>query len=367
MDQETVDRILAYEKANSRPLFMYAASGLAALSIVLGLVAFVAANWDGLPDSVKLGGDLLVGVALVVAIFRIGPEDSGWGREVLLTVLGGWTLASIALIGQVYQLGGEARDALALWCLLTLPVFIQGRSRLVASVWFAGYLWTFMEWTDELLGFLQLEDETALALIPALSWFVITAFYQTRLGEKRPHLASVFGGAAQCLLVIMASYMVAIGLVGAEEMEGSVWVAMGLTLPILALLWRRLPAQKGGWREVMVMTQGLLFLPLLIGALAGSGPLGGELVSSLGGLLLFVGYWILIARAALLNGQTGVFRFATFVVAVRLIVVYFELFESLLNTGLVFLSGGVLALVVIRTWHKKNQELLARELGEGGS
>ena len=43
IDQETVDRILAHEKENSRPLFLYAVSGLAALSILISLVALVAA------------------------------------------------------------------------------------------------------------------------------------------------------------------------------------------------------------------------------------------------------------------------------------------------------------------------------------
>lgn len=187
IDQETADRILAYEEANSRPLMIYAMSGLSALSILIGLVAFVAANWDGLPDVVKLGGDLLLGIGLVTAILR--NRVPPWGREVLLTVLGGWVLASIALIGQVYQLGGESRDALSLWCLLTVPIFLLGRSRLVASVWFAGYLWSLTLWLEDLSSFLNLEEETLLAFIPAICWALLALLYKTRLGESAPMFA----------------------------------------------------------------------------------------------------------------------------------------------------------------------------------
>ena len=53
------------------------------------------------------------------------------------------------------------------------------------------------------------------------------------------------------------------------------------------------------------------------------------------------------------------FRIATFLVAARLVIMYFEWVGSLLDTGLLFLTGGALLLFVTRFWYVKQQALLS--------
>lgn len=65
IDSEIAARILAHEaraqaQAGGRPYLLYAVLGLGALSLCIGLISVVAANWDGIPAGAKLALDLLL-------------------------------------------------------------------------------------------------------------------------------------------------------------------------------------------------------------------------------------------------------------------------------------------------------------------
>src|SRR5262249_38386348 len=68
-------------------------------------------------------------MATYVAVRRGG----GWPGEVLIMLLYGFTLASIALVGQVYQLTNPTYQALLVWSAATLPLVLLGRSAALAA------------------------------------------------------------------------------------------------------------------------------------------------------------------------------------------------------------------------------------------
>ena len=77
-----------------------------------------------------------------------------------------------------------------------------------------------------------------------------------------------------------------------------------------------------------------------------------------------MGYWSVIAKASFDLSIVWLFRLATFAIAARLISVYFELVGSLLNTGMLFLTGGALILIVARYWYRKQAELIMERQGQ---
>jgi uncharacterized membrane protein len=115
IDGATGARIRAFEKSSRAPIALYALGVLGAGTVALGIVALIAANWDGIPGSVKLAGDLLIGVALAISTYVAVRRDAGWLREVLITLFYGFTLASIGLVGQVYQLTSPTYQGLLVW------------------------------------------------------------------------------------------------------------------------------------------------------------------------------------------------------------------------------------------------------------
>ncbi len=79
IDGDTRARIRAFEQSERAPVALYALGVLGAGTLALGVVSVVAANWDGIPGSVKLGGDLLIGAVLAMSTYvavRRGPRSN---------------------------------------------------------------------------------------------------------------------------------------------------------------------------------------------------------------------------------------------------------------------------------------------------
>jgi hypothetical protein len=68
-------------------------------------------------------------------------------------------------------------------------------------------------------------------------------------------------------------------------------------------------------------------------------------------------------------GRVRTFNALTGLIALRVLVAYFEVFGSLLGTGLGMITGGALTLLLAWVWKNKSPELAARlaDAGDGGA
>ena len=64
IDQETEDRILEFEARSKSGTLLYALGGLGALTVGIGIISIVAANWELIPYQIKLAIDILFAIAL---------------------------------------------------------------------------------------------------------------------------------------------------------------------------------------------------------------------------------------------------------------------------------------------------------------
>src|SRR5262249_11371439 len=145
----------AFERSSRAPIALYALGVLGAGAVALGIVSLIAANWDAIPGTVKLAGDLLIGLALATATYVAVRRGAGWPGEVLVTLFYGFTLASIGLVGQVYQLTSPAYQGLLVWSAATLPLVLLGRSYALAALAVAGIALTHALSVSPLIEFLH--------------------------------------------------------------------------------------------------------------------------------------------------------------------------------------------------------------------
>src|SRR6185503_20437479 len=75
------------------------------------------------------------------------------------------------------------------------------------------------------------------------------------------------------------------------------------------------------------------------------------------GAILQVVWLALFAWAMLQLGRVSVFNTLTGLIAVRILVVYFEVFGSLLSTGVGLISGGVLTLLLAWLWRRSTRNV----------
>src|SRR5690606_21180572 len=77
--------------------------------------------------------------------------------------------------------------------------------------------------------------------------------------------------------------------------------------------------------------------------------------------LTFIGLWLLVARTAHRARETRVLNLATALIGLRILSVYFEVFGSLLDTGIGLVVGGLLTLALVWLWVRKRRDF-GREL-----
>jgi uncharacterized membrane protein len=354
IDADQAGRIAVFEKERGRPLFLYAIAGLGGLAIAIGVVSIVASNWDAIPGRVKIGVDLALVIALGLAVVWLEEHGPAWAREVAIVVLYGLVMASIALVGQVYQLGGKAREAMAVWSVLTAVLMTRARSGFAAFVWLAGLQITYATWLVWLGG--KSDDQMALALGAAyLAPIVAIAIGRSAwVRSIRPALARVFEAVGWAEIVLCASFGT---FAFYEDTADEYWRWLGVGFVISAVLtgwvWTRIPDRRWGRpaRWLLVTCLLLAYVPLVIS------PGDLDLVAA----LTFIGLWVLVAYTTHQAGLLSVLNLATAVVGIRILIVYFEVFGSLLGTGVGLVTGGMLTLGMVWLWVRKRREF-TREL-----
>jgi uncharacterized membrane protein len=270
----------------------------------------------------------------------------------------GLVLASIALVGQVYQLGGSAPDALAIWSVLTAVLMTRGRSTFSAVVWVAGLQTSF---AAEMIQLADSSDRWDTFYVSTLYWVPLIGLVVSQWlhdQRRRRPLARVLAAVGWIELLVCAT----IGtFVFYEDTRADSWapmfagaaVSVGLTLGVA----RKLPADEARGPRIALLAACLLLahLPWPISP--------GDL--DLLGALAFIGLWLGAAFTAYRGRQAHALNAATAIVGIRIIAVYFEVFGSLLDTGLGLVIGGGLTLGLVWLWARKRKDFES-ELTAGG-
>jgi uncharacterized membrane protein len=358
IDAATAQRIQTYE--DSKPGFGFSAAmfGLGAFAIVLGVAAVVASNWDAIPAIPKLVAHATLNAALAAGAWRAAQTDRTTFREILLFLLAGLTLTFIALIGQIYQTGAPLWQALALWLLVTSPfLFLLARAKITIACWILS-LWTALgaaaEAVERHLGPAHLD----------VAFYTLVPFLMIGIGEWKtlrarwpvwPWLVTV-AGYALIACVVSAAQLAWIDAFDRdfynhrEHLFPAFFVALVAASAMAAL--RRIKCLEANSLVANIF--------LLISILTGFAPL---LLRHphwpVVGAGIFMAYWALIGWSGLRLGHRGVLNLAIVVIALRLVVVYVEVFGNLLSTGVGLIVSGVLLIALVWAAGK-----LIRKLGQ---
>ena len=138
---EQADKIRALEEKNLSPSYKFV-TGLLTIGVItllLGCISFIASNWNFIPDSIKLTVDFLILTALSFFSFLFWKKKKPLYFEMFLLAFMLFCLASIGLISQIYNTGGELSDALLFWSLIVLPVMLLSQKKITPFLWLVGF------------------------------------------------------------------------------------------------------------------------------------------------------------------------------------------------------------------------------------
>jgi hypothetical protein len=358
VDAATVQRIEAYEESRHGFRFSTAMFGLGALAIVLGVAAVVGSNWDAIPATFKLIAHTLMNLALTAGILHATRTEQTVARETMLFLQAGFTLTFIALIGQIYQTGAPLWQALALWLVITSPfLFFLTRAKFTIASWILGF------WTT--LG--MAAETVAYHLGPAhldVAFYTLIPFLMIGLGEWKalrthwpvwPALLTV-GGYALTAWVVSWAQLAWIEEFGynfsdyTAHFYPAFFAGLAASGALVALRRAKYLEAKPYIADVFMLVSVVAgFMPFLTPhprwPVVGAG--------------LFMAYWAMIGWTGLRLGYRGLLNTAIVIIALRLVIVYIEVFGNLLSTGVGLIASGVLLMALVWGTGK-----LIRKLGQ---
>lgn len=341
IDAAAAARIQAHEDAHAPPVWLWAVAGLGFLALALGIVAVIGSNWDAIPAAVKLGTHFLLMVGAAVAAWIGMRRRRRWLGEGALFLLACLSLGGLALQAQIYQLSGEIWRLLMTWLALAGPaLLLAGRTRLTAFGFSGMAIWAMASCAAAMDGS-SASERLIQGVAMAAPWLLVAigAFYTAR----RPF----GGGLTEAGLVVILPAVSLAHLAWAGTVTGGdagqmlvrmIPVAAAAALALwLVVRFERLP------RDIAVS---LLSGPAIALALAICIPHGDDWPSRLVGALIYGAMWAAVGYTAARAGYRLLFGVAVGAVAVRLFIVYFELFGSLAMTGLGLIAAGVLLILL---------------------
>jgi uncharacterized membrane protein len=346
IDAATRDRLLAYETAHARPLALWAVFGIGALAIGLGLVSVIAANWEEIPGALRLAVHFALIAAALAALFwreaRLAAA-SPWAAEALVFVTAALGLTFFGHLGQVYQTSSPLWQPLAIWLALFAPLLLlMGRSWPAALAVLGGSVWCAWEYANT--GASPFPPPPASD--PAMLWRAgvsalpvlfapLAAWLRGR--SLRPDFWRRLEQLALALAVGGASFVCALASLdelGAATEPGIVLRgAIGVLAGVGVIAAR--PGTSGRMVGAIIIGAGLTMALALVAD-----------THDVAAAALFMALWVGIAAAALAAQWRGVFQLAVAVIALRLIILSFELAGDLLTSGFGLILSGLLILGV---------------------
>ena len=112
------------EKLHDENYWLMILAYFAAFLIGLGIIALVAANWEQIPNNVKLCGAIGLMFVNAFAVILSMKFKKNILTQVLCGVFAALIMAVIGLIGQIFQLRSDVSGACLLWAVCAWPLFL---------------------------------------------------------------------------------------------------------------------------------------------------------------------------------------------------------------------------------------------------
>ncbi len=331
-------------------------STLAGGLILGGIIMLISANWESIPDVVKMAVAMALLLGFWVAWART-RETYPWISEGLGLVGGGMWLGCIALYGQIFQLQNPFAEGCMLFFLgvCMIPFIVRQRLLVVVVAVASAVLLAALE--DNRDSWLSLRScirsEAAMAgayLLLSLLWWLLGEHWRRAKGFCRSYAWMGEVAILPWLCIVQAQLFH--HAFWFEKWQPELYVVL-LAVPAL-LLWKPRGISWPHWGLMMAM----LSLPYPVGLLL-SGAAGAELLGvlcgfALGGGLMYLGYQA--KRISWLNyGSLMVFFAGIALIA--------NVLESLTGSGLVLIIAGLLMLGLV--WMlEKQRRLLVKSIKE---
>jgi len=380
---EQAEQILEFErdagKSRWTRIGLYGFLLLGGCVMAVGVISLIAANWEVIPAAVKLAVDFLMLAALGGGIYWAGIRGREIAFDLLCTIFILWCLATIGLISQVFHTGGQIHQALAFWLVITFPLASMGKKMFLPALWTAGTLllfnvWAFTEeswWAKNFLmdgSYIDSDNIFPLFMIVA-AWTIGLASALSHVGALQRFARNLmFWGVAAIVAALVAGDVF---WQAKEEVDGFALYPAYLLLPLTLFAVAARPDMGRLEKFLLSVLLGLsllAFIPSTIFAYTFQrGPVySNDVLFQLTGACFSITGGLLLALYFIVRRNAPLFHTMIIVIALRFLIIYFQVFEDLATTGAGLVAFGVVIMGLAAAWyrHRKTLEGWARRLAQ---
>jgi uncharacterized membrane protein len=359
-------RYAGREEPRSRATVALAVTG--AVAVGLGVIGFVAANWEEMSHGARL---LLLTIAVAgayAAAFHLRERTGAAPRVGEALYLIGVLLfgASLFLVGQMYNVQAHDPLALLLWAGAATATALVVGSRAIA----AAAVLIFSGWVGFEFG-LALEDaDDELATFPVVALLYGGALYglatwaQVRIRAPWPQETGFARSARRLGLPLAAAGLFVFTFAEAadelggtdRDLDGTLLTAFGLliALAVAGAAGLALSDRPSGRAEGAVLAA--VTATLVVAAFAGG---GGDVYAILFNLL-FAAVALGMVYAGYLSDEPWLVNLGVLLVALDLVARYFDVFWSALPRSAGMIGAGLVILAIAFLLERQRKRVLAR-------
>jgi uncharacterized membrane protein len=348
LSREQADRIRQFEAARAPgSRLMLALTILAVLSIGLGIISLIAANWDEIPAWFKLTSYFLLMLGQILALLRWDEKPGlireGWHFLYIISILAG-----IGLIAQIFHVPSDGWRGAALWSALSLGIMLRARSWYTVLLWYLSFSWAW-------LGFIfQSSSQSFLRLESFLATCTLLCILASGMGRwtlPEPQRTMTLGLGSFVVLVI-GPWLLLARQASDLPMHLDFAVAVGLALLWLAVLARSFHRPQMFAAGIIAIS---FFARWWIADLAQK-----DILHNWPNFLDTVAFVVQLSAMGLLalhEDRGRIFDALTLLMAARIFTLFFTLFGTLFMTGAGLILFGVLVLVLLHVWYRYHERL----------
>lgn len=350
-------RILEHEKNYSGHRWRLGLTGAGLISILLGIALFIASNWQVIPWQAKTGVHFAVNAVLACLIWRWRHDPArDHHREIALGALWGLTLTFIALMGQVFQLGGHAYEALRLWFWLTTPmILLFAQSRGIARLWAIAFVfyvpYDIVSWTMDHTTNPAAKQTVCLAtaiLVPLGAWAIGA---MPRISVNRPTIARMLQRLGM-ILAFVTGLAASVGYYGRDTFEiPMVAGLLALVVVLMRSVLRKWHASTDDRGAIDVLCVSALFacLPFIL-------PVKSDVIAA----AHFITLCLLTGALFQQQGKSRLVSMVIALITLRLFIVFIELFGTMAQSSIGLIVAGLILMGLVRAARYLDTALKAR-------
>lgn len=340
--------IAQYETENHKGIFKGSLTYIAIFSILLGISLIIGANWQDIPDTIKLVAHFTVNIILSVLIYRWRDNPArALARDIALFLLWGLTLTLIALIGQVFQLSGNTWDATRLWFFITTPMMLLlAQGRYLTALWGTFFaLYIPFDIAVNVIDNLSPQAAQTTAFVSLFTLLPPALYFAAPY--MRPNMGITFKNLSWFMALGAATISSFPYYNHSEFLQSGLYAQPIAAVVIAALLYLRTKWDKT-FTDIFILSTLFIAIPLVL-------PFTGELTAMLHTVLLWMGAGYIFQR----DGHYKMLNLAIIIITLRLFIGFLELFGSMMMSGFGFILMGLLLMTLIYAARRIKQVLTA--------